>query len=180
MKTKKNAAPFASMSDEIGTAIVKEDLKAISDLRGFEGKNKNGHFRHNASIYAGTENMTAFVGDGRIIEENKAKKAIVPPATNKKNSFNVIAFCMDHVKELAKKFPEEEFAWSLLPGIVQMTTKKVQIKKEVSLSFRPKARTFKDQGVKGDVAAVEKIDGQFYSFAPEYQEMGLKIHLKRK
>lgn len=179
MKTK-NIAPFAPLSDTLSEQIVKADIAKIADLKGFEGKNKTAHLRHNGKIYEGTENISAFVGDGRIVEENIGKKNIIPPASNKKNSFNVIAFGMDGIRELARKFPESEYAWSLNPGDFQMTAKRVRLKNAVPVSFRAKARTFKEQGIKGDVAAVEKIDGQHYSFCPEYQEMGLKIHLKKK
>lgn len=175
----KKIAPFQPMSDYMSISVIKEDIKKISDLKGFIGHNKNNHVRHNGSIYAGTENLVAHVGDGKIIEENLTKELLIPNRGQKKKKFTVVAFNMGNLKEMTEKFPQEEYKWELL-GDVQMTVKRITIKQPAPVVYRPKARPFKESGVMGDLSTVDKIDGQHYSFCPEMQVDGLKIIVTKR
>ena len=178
----KKIAPFTasvSLSDNFSENNIKQDIALIANPEGLVGKDLKGHKAHNAAIYAGTESLGAFIGDGRVVTENLAKEMIVP-ARGKKNSFNVIAFTMGHIKEMCEKFPSEEFSYSLV-GRVQMLHKIVEIKKPVEISYKPKARTFKKScGISGEVLVNGTIDSMAYAFVPELQEMGMKIKISKK
>jgi len=176
----KNIAPFnVSLSDNFSESVSKQDIALIANPEGLVGKDLKGHKAHNASIYAGTENLIAFIGDGRVVMENLTKELLVP-ARGKKNSFNIVAFTMNHIKEMCEKFPSTEFSYSLI-GKMQMLHKIVEIKKPVEISFKPKARTFrKSLGISGEVLVNGKIDNMEYAFIPELQEMGMKIKISKK
>jgi hypothetical protein len=171
----KKATEFSACVDGFSNSIIENEIKAIaSPEKTFIGKNVKNNDRHSAKIYFGTDEIAAVVSDGFVHDANK--KLSVRPT---QNGANAVVYKMEQMKELVEKFPETQFAYTV-SGIVQMTTMKVTLKNPCEITYRPKARVFKDIGVKGDISSTYKIENMKYSFCPEYQSEGLKIKITKK
>ena len=171
----KKAAEFSACVDGFTNSFIAEEIKKIANpSKTFIGKNQKNNERHSAKIYAGTDEISAVVSDGYV--HNTEKKLSVRPT---QNGANCVVYKMEQMKELVQKYPESEYSYTV-HGDIQMTSMKINLKNPCEITYRPKARVFKEEGVKGDISSIDRIENLKYSFCPEFQANGLKIKITKK